>query len=400
MRSDPRRCFRALAIAVAVLAGAPCPAPAQTEKPPQAPPRTPGLLNPAISALFLLTGSASFDRQSEDDGFSLSEAEFAFQAAVDPFTRMDIYLAVPAGESPEIEEGTITTTALPGPLQVKGGRFKNAFGKWNLYHGHQFFTIDRPWVLERFFGEESLSTDGLSLSILIPNRWDLYIDSLTEVGTAREGPSFNSAERNLTYFEHLTCFFTPSSASTLEVGLSAAYGRTGPSERLLADLEAFDPDGMTGLAPRTALRSSTHGFDLTFRWRPPAMNVYRAFLWQSEILTSRRHLERLDAGTPALRPGTVSAWGGYTYLEAQFRKRWRVGGRYDRTGFPDEAGARVRAASAVVRFLPSEFQEIRLQVERIHRNQAAAASFDDQRDDTRILFQWIPIIGAHGAHKY
>jgi hypothetical protein len=50
--------------------------------------------------------------------------------------------------------------------------------------------------------------------------------------------------------------------------------------------------------------------------------------------------------------------------------------------------------------MPSEFQEIRLQYKRTSRNDDAALRFDGERDDSRIFFQWIPVIGAHGAHKY
>jgi hypothetical protein len=77
-----------------------------------------------------------------------------------------------------------------------------------------------------------------------------------------------------------------------------------------------------------------------------------------------------------------------------------VGSRYDWSGFPDDDRARERAISAVVRFLPSEFQEIRLQYKRTSRNDEAALRFDGERDDSQLFFQWIPVIGAHGAHKY
>jgi hypothetical protein len=55
----------------------------------------------------------------------------------------------------------------------------------------------------------------------------------------------------------------------------------------------------------------------------------------------------------------------------------------------------------VARFAATEFQEFRFQVKRTRYNPGAAArtSADDQ-EDTRVYFEWIPIIGAHGAHKY
>jgi hypothetical protein len=364
------------------------------------PARTQNLMNPAISGVFQMIGNTSLKRRSEANGFDLSEAEFAFQSVVDPYAKVDIFLAFPADESPEVEEGFVTTLALPGSMQLKGGRFKSAFGKWNGLHTHAFFTVDRPDALSDFFGEESLTTDGLSLSVLIPNPWGLYFDSITEIGTARPGPAFNDDARHLTYLERLSIFFTPTPKSNFEVGLTGALGRTGPGEGFLGELDEADPSGgLRGQAEGAIIDSAVQGIDLTYKWKPPQMNVYRSFLWQTEFLQSRRDQDVLAPG-PSLRRASVTTEGGYSYLEWQFAKRWRFGGRYDRSAFTDREDARIRSASAVVRFAPSEFQEFRFQVKRTRRNAAAASRFGGEPDDTRIFFEWIPVIGAHGAHKF
>ncbi|HEU4402042.1 MAG TPA: hypothetical protein VFT43_08045, partial [Candidatus Polarisedimenticolia bacterium] len=331
-----------------------------------------------------------------ENGFDLSEAEVALQSVVDPFTKVDLFLSFPSGSTPEVEEGFVSTLALPGPLQLKGGRFKSAFGKWNTWHTHAFFTVERPNVLVNFLGEESLTSDGLSLSVLVPNPKDLYIDSLTEVGTARPGVAFNGESRHLTYLEHLTTFLNTSADSTVEIGLTAALGKAGASDALV---QAIALAGLSGtLRPSDALDSSVQGLDVTYKWKPLQLNVYKSFLWQTELLRSRRDLEVL-AGS-ALVPGRVSSAGGYSYVEWQFSKRWRIGGRYDLSGFPDSERAREWAGSAVLRFQPSEFQEVRFQYKHTGRNDAATARFDGESDDDRIFFEWIPVIGAHGAHKY
>ena len=257
--------------------------------------------------------------------------------------------------------------------------------------------MERPDALVNFLGEESLTADGLSLSVLIPNPWDVYLDSITEVGTALEGVSFNGQARDLTYLEHLAGFFTPGPDHNLEVGLTAALGRTGPSEALV---QAVADAGLSGtLNPREELRSTVQGLDLTYKWRPPQLNVYRSFLWQTELLRSRRRLEALTpAGALAL--DTVASLGGYTYAEWQFAKRWRAGARGDLSGFPDREVDREWAGSAVVRFQPSEFQELRFEYKHTRRNESAALRFGGDRDDDQIFFEWIPVIGAHGAHKF
>jgi hypothetical protein len=97
---------------------------------------------------------------------------------------------------------------------------------------------------------------------------------------------------------------------------------------------------------------------------------------------------------------TVSSLGGYSYLEWQFARRFRVGARYDRLEFSDADREREWAASTLLRFMPSEFQELRLQIKYTKRNPAAALRFDGESDDTQVFFEWIPAIGAHGVHEY
>jgi hypothetical protein len=364
---------------------------------PSGPQRAPSLLNPAISAVFQLIGDTSLGGRDDDNGFDLSEAEVAFESTVDPYAKMNLYLSFPADESPEVEEGYATTLALPASLQLKGGRFKSAFGKWNGLHTHAFPTVERPDALENFFGEESLANDGLSLSWLVPNPAGMYIDSTTEVGTAREGTSFNSAERALTWTEHLAFFFNAGDDDTIEVGATAAGGQTGPTETLLTDIENA---GLTGtLDPDERLPSAVYGVDVTWKWKPLQQNTYRSFLWQTEALLSRRRAQVLDPAL-LLDETTISSAGGYSYVEGQWTKRWKIGLRYDLSGFPDSEVDRERGASGVVKFIPSEFQELRLQVKHTRFNESAAARFGEDEDDTRILFEWIPVIGAHGAHKY
>ncbi len=366
---------------------------------PAAPTRSQNLMNPAISAVFQMIGGTSVSHENDQTNrFDLSEAEIAFQSVVDPYAKVDMFLTFPSEGSPEVEEGYLTTLALPKSLQLKAGRFKSAFGKWNTLHNHAFFTVDRPKALTNFFGEESLTDDGVSLSFLVPNPWNMYVESVTEIGTPTGGEGFNSEARSLLYLERLSGTFNTTLNSTFEVGLSAARGRTGPSAALGQALAGCLP--CSSLQPRDELISAVEGIDLTYKWKPLRLNVYKSFLWQNELLRSHRDLDILDAAGPGLVSGSVSSLGGYSYIEWQLHKRWRIGARYDLSGFPDDRSARESAGSAVVRFQPSEFQEVRLQFTHTMRNSGAAARFDGEENDNQVFFEWIPVIGAHGAHKY
>ncbi len=380
------------------------PIPPPLAPPPAPPARSQGLLNPAISAVFQSIGMTSLQRRKESDGFDLSEAEVAFQSVVDPYSKFDLFLTFPAGATPDVEEGFVSTLALPGSLQVKGGRFKSAFGKWNTLHTHAFFTVDRPDALVSFLGDESLTNDGLSMSVLIPNPRDLYIDSITEVGTARPGPAFNGDRRNLTWLEHLNFFINTSPDSTFEIGLSASAGRTGATDLVRRQIDAAVTAGVLlpgAVIPDDQLSSRLYGVDLTYKWKPLQQNVYRSFVWQTEVLGSRRDVQTLASVLPPdLAPDRITSYGGYTYIEWQTAKRWRLGGRYDLSELPDDDRARTWATAGVVRFQPSEFQELRFEIKTTRRNNEAAFRFDNDRSDTQVFFEWIPVIGAHGAHKY
>src|SRR5262245_49217662 len=159
-------------------------APPLQAPPAAAPPaRSSNVMNPAISAVFQAIGQSFVDGREDSNGFDLSEAEVAFESTVDPYAKMNLYLTFPVDASPEVEEGYAQTLALPASLQLKGGRFKESFGKWNTLHTHAFPTVEAPDALVNYLGEESLTNDGLALSWLILNPAGLYLESVTEAGT-------------------------------------------------------------------------------------------------------------------------------------------------------------------------------------------------------------------------
>ncbi len=147
------------------------PAAAQNPEPVQAQPAAArsNVFNPDISVIgnFLaVMGKNPFNAQPS---LQLSEAEVAFQAVVDPYSRADFFVAV-GPEGAEVEEGFITFTSLPANLLLKAGKMRAQFGKVNTLHTHLMATSDRPLVTENLVGgEEGLSDAGLSLSHLVRN---------------------------------------------------------------------------------------------------------------------------------------------------------------------------------------------------------------------------------------
>ena len=106
------------------------------------------LLNPQNTAFVDMGGSLSSDGDNDArNRFSLREAEVDFRAAVSP--RADGVLVVAIGEEIEdpfgdvqvstqfeLEEAYLNFHTLPWDLALKGGKFRNAFGRNNLLHTH------------------------------------------------------------------------------------------------------------------------------------------------------------------------------------------------------------------------------------------------------------------------
>ncbi len=147
---------------------------------------TPGLMNPAISLILdteyyhsTLSKSELQSRSTPgflgpqtppfDEGFNLRSAELGFFAPVDPY--FNLYATLPVTENGiELEEAYFVTTSLPAGLQVKGGKFKSGFGRFNAFHPHAWDFVDAPIAYKLFFGGEGegLIEKGAQLTYL-PN---------------------------------------------------------------------------------------------------------------------------------------------------------------------------------------------------------------------------------------
>ena len=346
-------------------------------------------MNPNVSVIGTILGSGtSLELEDRNVDLSFQEAEFSFQAAVDPYAKADFFIAfgkhaesslLPGGEGdeeqldaqgvdeeegglePEIEEAFITLLSLPFSTQIKAGKFRSKFGKINETHPHAYNFIDIPLMYNNFFGPEGLNDEGASLSWLLPN--EAFFQELTFQITSgpSENASFTRAKNNrLLYLAHLKNFFDLSDNTTLELGFT---GLTGPNN------EEGD---------------ATHMFaaDLTLKWKPLQFNRYKSFEFMSEFLVSKRNGVGQD----------LTSIGVYSFLRYQLAKRWFLGALYDYSEFPEFSDSHHQAFSGIVQFFTTEFQKIEFQYKYNNGN------FFDNFSDFRI--RAVFVIGAHGAHQY
>jgi hypothetical protein len=341
------------------------------QAPPSPPARVAASANPDISVIGDFRGLyRSYGKDRVDAG--LSEAEFSFQSVVDPYVRADFYYSVAqdlqTGEfSSEIEEGYLTTLALPAHLQLKAGRFKQAVGRINPVHPHALSFINMPDAYVSFFGEEGLKGDGLSLSWLLPNR--AFYQELTFQATepVESGRVFvRSPVNNFLYLAHLKNFWDLTANATLELGFTGMRGEN-------------EVQRMTTLAAA----------DLTYKWKPVQYNTYKAVTFQNEFYY----------GHTTLGTVTYQTLGFYSLLNVQVAKRWFAGGRYDYTNAPFDEQYRLQSGTITLGWYATEFQKIEIEGKYSNVNQSAPG-FEGKRNAGEAFLRWIFVIGTHGAHMY
>jgi hypothetical protein len=339
-------------------------APASSQPAPQS-----RAFNPDISVIGNFLAVMGKNPFNAPPPLQLTEVEMALQAAVDPYSRADFYLAF-GPEGVEVEEGFITFTSLPGNLLLKAGKLRAQFGKVNTLHTHAMATADRPLVTEYLVGgDEGISDSGLSLSHLVRNA-AVFLELTGEV-YAGQSSVFQSPQRSrLNYVGRVRAYRDLTEATNVDVGSSYAFGPT--------DVGRGEGDDQAPILDKRLI-----GVDVTLRYRPLRGATYRRLNLRTELVWSRQDLSA-DA--------TTTAFGMYGLGEYQFARRWYIGGRFDRSGRALDGTAIDTGASAFLTFWPTEFSQVRGQWRRIN--------YDGGMSANEALFQFNFAIGAHGAHVF
>jgi hypothetical protein len=296
----------------------------------------------------------------------LDEAEAAFQAFVDPYAKANFFISL-TPEGVEVEEGYAQFVTLPYDLTAKAGKLKAFFGKDNTWHTHVRPWIDQPLVVHNFFGDEGMSDYGVSVSRLIPNPWNVFLEATGEAFSGNVENVFERRNSNdLFYNAHLKAFRDITENANIEVGTSYARGALAGS-----------PSGHNQFA----------GIDVTYRWKPLIRGLYNSFIGRVEAVAD-------DRGDLDRRLKGIYVSGDY-----QLARRWFTGVRIDSAdrvvaaeGGPPERFTD-RGASATLTFWPSEFSQLRGQLRRTRYG-------DIHRSVNELLLQLQFSIGAHGAHTF
>jgi len=356
--------------------------------------------NPDISIIGDFVGH--FDSREgghTDDQWLFRELEIGISGDVDTYARADVYIGIHRAHGDEhddeehehcgrmpgehahggeydlhLEEAYLTLLDLPWDLQAKVGKFRASFGRTNTMHMHSLSWVEYPLVVRNFLGAEGLAGEGVSVSWLVPNRWDEYVE-LTYETFNNDDPNMFAGEEgdDFVHLVHLKTSHDITKDSTIEIGLS---GATAPND------SGHGGGGSSSGKNRTWLE----GLDMTYKWRHPEKGLYKAFTWQIEVMGAQKRL-------PCRREKPI---GLFTSADYQFARRWTIGGRYDHCQWPDKDSLHESAYSTYLTFLQSEYCFWRLGYQYSRRNFEMAG----ERDDHQVFLQLNFGLGPHRAHKY
>ena len=330
------------------------------------------LLNPDISLIGDFIGAVGHNDVTPMPSLQLHESELGVQAIIDPYARADVFISF-GEEGVNVEEGYVTFTSLPAGLLLKVGKMRADFGKINTIHNHALPYIDRPLATNDLVGgEDGIDDAGFSLSRILPAPKGWFVEATGQVFRGDSPDVFKASERqDASVVGHLRGYKDLTESTNLDLGVSYARGHNDVG---------------------SAFITSLYGADATLRWKPLRRAIYNSFIFRTELFYSLR-----DQISPLDLSQTVHAFGTYSSAEYRVNRRWTLGGRFDRSGHARNANLIDTGLSGIVTYWPSEFSQIRGQYRYGHLATAPNASFDNANE---LLFQFLFVMGAHGAHPF
>jgi hypothetical protein len=325
------------------------------------------LLNPDISLIGDFLGAVGHNQVNPAPALEMHESELGIQAIIDPYARGDFFISF--GETGvNVEEAFITFTSLPGSFVARVGKMRAAFGKVNTIHNHALSFIDRPLVTNNLMGgEDGLDDAGFSVTRILPAPKNWFLEGTAQVFRGDSADVFTSSRRqDASVVGHLRTYRDLGESTNIDFGVSYARGHNANGSVYLTSL---------------------YGVDATLRWKPLRRAIYHSMLWRSEFFWSHR-----DQLSPTDVFQTQRAFGLYSSIDYRVNRRWTVAGRFDRSARSSDSTLVDNGGSAILTYWPSEFSQI--------RGQYRYGRYAEGLTANEFLFQFLFVLGAHGAHPF
>jgi hypothetical protein len=337
------------------------------------------LLNPDISLIGDFIGTSGRNTVSPSRSLELHESEVGMQAIIDPYARADAFISF--GETGvNVEEGYVTFTGLPAGLLLKVGKMRAEFGRVNTIHNHALPFIDRPLATNNLVGgEDGIDDAGISVSRFLPAPKNWFFQGTAQVYRGDSSDVFTANQRqDVSVVGHLRLYRDLGESTNIDLGGSYARGHNNAGVGT-----TFNPDNFL---------TNLYGADATLRWKPLRRAIYHSFLFRTELFWSAR-----DQLSPLNVFQTQHAFGMYSLAEYRANRRWTIGGRFDRSGRATNASLTDTGFSGILTYWPSEFSQIRGQYRYGHLWDIPNDRFTNANE---FLFQFLFVMGAHGAHPF
>ncbi len=308
-------------------------------------------------------------------GFNLQQVELHMESNVDPYVHFATNI-VWGPDGVELEEAFAQTTALPGNMQVKAGKFLNPFGRLNPTHPHAWHFVDAPFALTKMLGGDGSRGLGSEFAWLAPLPWFFEARVAVSHPDPDTGRSYVDPAvakpvhtlEDLIWTGNVRQFFALNDNWSLYWGLSTQQGSS--------------PQAFSG-------STQIYATDLYLRWRPVENTDRSAISLQAEALWRRRDWSGRQ----------MDDWAGYAQVVGEINPRWEAGVRAELgSGVQDDpldkawVGQRQRHTLQAT-YYPSHFFRLRLQ---------GSVDLPSWRPDPvyAAMFAIETVIGAHGAHAY
>jgi hypothetical protein len=360
-------------------------------------PSRPNFFNPSITAFgnfITCFGQAGYPHGAHglcESPFSFREAELDIRAVVDPYADAVLILAFEPAHfhahdhdhvhtdedafQVEIEEAYITFKKIPffnsAPLglQLKAGRFRTPFGRFNQIHLHDLPQLTPASSLQAFLGSHGLMRNGFSAQLLIPTPGDRNSMSLTLQILDGGGLAFNLIDQTNwpAGLAHLSWFWDLEKGHDLELGLSAYLEHKPTGSNWPIQL---------------------YGVDANYKWRPFLFGDKHSFLFGGEIYGAPKEINTNEGGGK-----TVFAFGGFGFAQYQLNQWTYLGLRYDYRNLANNKEGNGHGVGAYLTYYTTEFLRLRVGYE-------VMGEKDFSKPSNNLLFEINFVFGSHPVEPY
>ncbi len=326
-----------------------------------------GVANPDISVIGQLLYKYHDDRTAEGarrPTLDLGETELVFDASLNPYAK-GTFVFTAGEDGAGVEEAYLDVIkGLPDGLALRGGKYRQGFGKLNPVHPHAYPFIEAPRVLAAMLpGEDGFNDVGTRVSYFLPVGWASELSADFLKGGAFHPDETKPAAGGAAHWNNSLVL---GETVPLDIGFSAAQGKN---------------------SVQWGKRTAVYGADI--KTKIPLTNFTNLTL-QGEYFYNHSDVV-VDTTTGVSR--RMGRQGFYAFADLKFAQRWNAGVIYDQYASAGNEHRTDRAVKVFAGFsLLEETTLLRLSAEHFKPENSPAVR--------TMMLQVLFSMGPHKAHQF